>query len=65
MDIEEWKDAKDIMQKNGFAWTYENADAMHFDCKSSTADIRVDSIKAFQILWNKATPRTKFLLMVI
>jgi hypothetical protein len=59
LDIEEWADVKSLMIKSGFVWTYGNADAMHFDCPESKADIRQDSVKAFQILWNKANPKNQ------
>ena len=59
LDIEEWTVVKNLMIKSGFVWTYGNADAMHFDCPNSEADIRQDSVKAFQILWNKANTKNQ------
>lgn len=57
LDIEEWADVKTLMTSHGWEWTYGNKDAMHFDCTSDQIrDIRPDSIKAFQKLWNKTNP---------
>jgi peptidoglycan hydrolase-like protein with peptidoglycan-binding domain len=60
LDIDEWADVIDLMGNHGWNWTYGKADAMHFDCTSATIeDIRPDSIKAFQTLWNVANPGAK------
>jgi hypothetical protein len=60
LDIEEWADVIELMETHGFEWTYGKADAMHFDCSSEDIkDIRPNSIKAFQTLWNNANPGDK------
>lgn len=57
LDIEEWADVKALMASHGWKWTYGDQDPMHFDCTSDEIrDIRPNSIKAFQKLWNKANP---------
>lgn len=57
LDIEEWAKVKSLMTSHGWRWTYGDKDPMHFDCTSNEIrDIRPNSIKAFQKLWNKANP---------
>ena len=57
LDIEEWPFVKTLMSNHGWQWTYGEKDPMHFDCTSDEIkDIRPDSIKAFQKLWNQANP---------
>lgn len=57
VDIDEWATAKQAFLQSGFEWTYGLKDAMHFDFPGK--DIRDDSIKAFQSLWNDAFPFDK------
>jgi len=60
LDIEEWEDVITLMSNHGWQWTYGRSDAMHFDCSADEIrDIRPDSVKAFQRLWNQANPNNK------
>ena len=56
LDIEEWELVKDSITqpKYGWEWTYGRGDPAHFDYFKDIQDIKDDTIKAFQILWNKA-----------
>lgn len=60
LDVGEWADVKDLMKKQGWEWTYGDQgsrDVWHFDWhRHDMPDIREDTVKAFQILWNKANP---------
>lgn len=57
LDIEEWADVKSLMTSHEWKWVYGDKNPMHFDCISDQIrDIRPNSIKAFQKLWNKANP---------
>lgn len=61
LDVQEWSDVKDLMLKHGWEWTYGNlGDFEHFDWKrNEMPDIRPDTVKAFQILWNKVNPENQ------
>lgn len=56
LDIEEWGEVTGTIEDFGFERTYGDADPMHFDYGDGVRDIRPESIRAFQMLWNQANP---------
>jgi hypothetical protein len=54
VDLANWSEAISVMTAAGCTHTYPTSDPVHFDCPGS--DMRSDSIKAFQHLWNLNHP---------
>jgi hypothetical protein len=65
LDIQEWDLVKDLITqpKYGWEWTYGMRDEWHFDYKKDIQDIKDDTVKAFQTLWNKANPESEQLVV--
>jgi peptidoglycan hydrolase-like protein with peptidoglycan-binding domain len=61
LDIEEWDLVKDLITqpKYEWEWTYGMDDRYHFDYKKDIQDIKDDTVKAFQTLWNKANSESE------
>ncbi|GAC1456983.1 MAG: hypothetical protein NVS2B14_00470 [Chamaesiphon sp.] len=62
VDVEEWSDdgVVDLFEEHDWYWTYGSRDPMHFDCISDgIVEIRPDSVRAFQLLWNQANPENQ------
>ncbi len=53
IDVGNHSAARSALTGNGCAW-FGSSDAVHFDCPGS--DMRADSIRAFQRLWNRNNP---------
>ena len=53
IDVGNWSGARSTLQAQGCAW-FGSSDAVHFDCPGS--DLREDSVRAFQQLWNVNNP---------
>jgi murein L,D-transpeptidase YcbB/YkuD len=55
------------MKKQGWEWTYGeqgSSDVWHFDWhRHEMPDIREDTVKAFQVLWNTANPKSEQLVV--
>lgn len=66
LDIEEWKLIENLITQPKYGWkqTYkERGDLSHFDYFKDIQDIKDDTVKAFQTLWNKANPESKQLVV--
>lgn len=53
VDVNNWSAARSALQAQGCTW-YGAGDEVHFDCPG--ADLRDDSVRAFQSLWNANNP---------
>lgn len=53
IDVGNWSAARSALQAQGCVW-YGSDDAVHFDCPG--VDLRDDSVRAFQSLWNVNNP---------
>lgn len=67
LDIKEWELVKDLITqpKYGWEWTYgtKGKDPVHFDYFKDKQEIKDDTVKAFQTLWNKANPESEQLVV--
>lgn len=53
IDVQNYSSARSSLTGAGCAW-FGSSDAVHFDCPGS--DMRSDSVRAFQRLWNRNNP---------
>jgi hypothetical protein len=54
VDLQNWSAAVSAMTAAGCTHTYPTSDPVHFDCPGE--DLRADSVRAFQRLWNVNNP---------
>ncbi len=52
IDLINWQQLRDPLQRYGFSQTYQNRDAVHWDYRD-VPDNRSETVTAFQMLWNR------------